>query len=146
MSCEGDTVKVLRATGHRATPQRLMIVSALRHAAGHVTASQILETVREAYPYVDVSTVYRTLGVLKEMRLISETDLGSGEYSFEWLHQDRHHHLICRRCKQVTSLDHSHLEKLAAEVTADYGFKPDMDHFAIFGLCEACQASEGHGS
>ena len=140
MSCETETVQVLRETGHKATPQRLMILSALRHADGHLTANEIYEQVRLDYPYVDISTIYRTLGVLKELRLVSETDMGTGDTTYEWVRQQRrHHHLICRDCGAVASLDHTYLEDLGAEILAESGFKPDIDHFAIFGLCAKCQ-------
>lgn len=143
MSCETETVQVLRDTGHKATPQRLMILSALRHGDGHLTASDIYEQVRMDHPYVDISTVYRTLGVLKELRFVSETKMGSGDTSYEWVEQEgRHHHLICRRCDAVASLNHQHLEDLGTEIMAESGFKPDLDHFAIFGLCAACQRRE----
>ena len=140
MSCEQATAQALKESGHRLTPQRLMILSALRHAGVHLSAAQILEQVRESYPYVDVSTVYRTLTVLKQMRLVSETDMGGGEYIYEWIEQIRHHHLICRICDSVTQLDHKYLENLGAELLDDYGFKADIDHFAIFGMCEECRS------
>jgi Fur family ferric uptake transcriptional regulator len=140
LSCENETVQVLRERGHKATPQRLMILSALRHADGHLTAGEICEKVRMDYPYVDISTVYRTLGVLKELRLVSETDMGTGDTAYEWVRQQgRHHHLICSHCGAVASLDHHYLEDLGAEIMVESGFKPDIDHFAIFGLCAACQ-------
>lgn len=138
MSCETETVQVLRDAGHKLTPQRLMILSALRHAEGHITAGEIYEQVHAEYPFVDISTVYRTLGVLKELRLVSETDMGAGESTYEWVRQERHHHLICRGCGAVALLDHKYLENLGAEILAECGFKPDIDHFAIFGLCAAC--------
>ena len=142
MSCETETVQVLRERGHKATPQRLMILSSLRHAEGHLTAGEILAKVRLDYPYVDVSTVYRTLGVLKELRLITEADMGTGDMTYEWVRQQaRHHHLICRQCGAVASLDHHYLEDLGAEIMAESGFRPDIDHFAISGLCAACQRS-----
>jgi Fur family ferric uptake transcriptional regulator len=140
MSCETETVQVLRQRGHKATPQRLMILSALRHDAGHLTAGDIFDKVRVEYPYVDISTVYRTLAVLKELRLVTETDMGTGDTTYEWVRQQgRHHHLICRDCGSVASLDDHYLEDLGAEIMSDSGFKPDLDHFAIFGLCANCQ-------
>lgn len=117
-----------------------MILSALRHATGHMTASGIYEQVVAEYPYVDISTVYRTLTVLKDLRLVSEIDMGVGDASYEWVpNEGRHHHLICRRCDSVSSLDHHYLEDIGAEILAESGFKPDLDHVAIFGLCATCQ-------
>jgi Fur family ferric uptake transcriptional regulator len=142
VSCETETVQVLRDSGHKATPQRLMILAALRHASGHMTASQIYEEVVTEYPYVDISTVYRTLGVLKELRLVSEIDMGTGDASYEWVPREgRHHHLICRVCGSVASLDHHYLEDVGTEIFEESGFRPDLDHFAIFGLCAGCQSN-----
>jgi Fur family ferric uptake transcriptional regulator len=119
-----------------------MILSALRHASGHLSAADIYDQVRREYPYVDISTVYRTLAVLRDLRLVSEINMGAGDTTYEWVRQQqRHHHLICRGCGGVASLDHRYLEDLGAEILAESGFKPDIDHFAIFGICSACLAA-----
>jgi Fur family ferric uptake transcriptional regulator len=138
LSCEAESAQVLRESGHKPTPQRLMILTTLRHRGGHMTASQICERVRETYPYVDISTVYRTLGVLKEMRLVAETDMGTGDNAYEWIRPKRHHHLICRNCDRVISIDHTCLEELGAHLLEEHDFLADLDHFAIFGLCRQC--------
>ena len=142
MSCEKQSVAVLRESGYKLTPQRLMVLSVLRHARGHLTASDIFSKVQEVYPYVDISTIYRTLNVLKDLRLVNEINLGSEENTYEWVTAQRHHHLICRTCGQVTTLDHRYLEDLGTEILDDYGFRADIDHFAIFGVCAGCLASQ----
>ncbi len=140
MSCEKDTADLLRSAGQKVTPQRLLILSCLRHAGGHVTAGQLLQEARRSYPYVDASTVYRTLAAAKELRLVSETNLGAGDTLFEGLGGDHHHHLICRSCGEVTSLEETHLNALAEALDRDTGFQADIDHIAIFGLCAACRS------
>ncbi|MEX2081362.1 MAG: transcriptional repressor, partial [Dehalococcoidia bacterium] len=67
MSCDSETAEILRQAGHKLTPQRMLIVRALRHAGGHMSAPQLADAVKADYPAVDVSTVYRTLDVLKRM-------------------------------------------------------------------------------
>jgi len=144
MSCESETIDALRESGHKMTPQRMMILTSLRHAPGHLSASQIFDEVREAYPYVDISTVYRTLSVLKDMRLVSETHMGGGDATFEWVGPERHHHLICRKCDHVTEIDHKYLDRLGSDISSATGFRADIDHFAIFGLCAQCQREFEH--
>lgn len=139
MSCESEIVELLRGSGQRPTPQRLMILSILRHREGHLTAAEILAEVKKEYPYVDISTIYRTMNALKELHLVSETDMGSGEYSYEWRLEEPHHHLICRQCGAEFSLDPTYLESMAKRVLKDHGFRAEMDHFAIFGVCQDCQ-------
>jgi Fur family ferric uptake transcriptional regulator len=142
MTCEDDTAELLRRAGHKMTPQRLLIVRALRHAKGHVTAAQILDEVREEYPFVDISTVYRTLDVLRRMRLATATDMGGGDAVFEWTPEEPHHHLICSICGHVVELGHGYLAGLEQAISADFNFAPDMHHFAIFGLCSYCRDEE----
>jgi len=139
MCCEDDTVAVLRRSGQKVTPQRLMVLTALRHRDGHATAAEIFAQVRAAYPYVDISTVYRTLASLKELRLVTETDMGTGDLHYEWAGETPHHHLICQSCQAVTELDHQHMRDLARTIREHHGFEPNLDHFAIFGVCEACR-------
>lgn len=142
MTCEDDTADLLRRGGHKMTPQRLLIARALRHAGGHVSAAQIADEVREEYPFVDVSTVYRTLDVLKRMRLATSTDMGAGDVVFEWAPEEPHHHLICSSCAHVEEIGHAYFDGLEDGLRSDFGFAPDMHHFAIFGLCRECQLAE----
>ncbi len=138
MSCEAETAQLLRQTGYKLTPQRLMVLSVVRHQPGHLTAGDIFERVKKLYPYVDISTVYRTMAVLKDLKLVNETDMGTGDTTFEWAGDDRHHHLICRSCGAITSLDHAYLSRLGQDLMVEHGFRADLEHLAIFGACRAC--------
>ena len=140
MTCEDQMIQTLKEYGHRPTPQRLMILSALRHSEDHITAAEVLEQVKESYSYIDLSTVYRTLDMLKQIRLVSETNLGSGTYAYEWLGQDRHHHLVCNACEGIALLDHEFLQTLGVNISKSYGFEANMDHIVLFGRCRGCVA------
>ncbi len=139
MSCEAEIATALRGAGQKVTPQRMLILGCVRHIGGHITATQILNTVRISYPFIDASTVYRTLAVAKDLRLVSETNLGSGDNLFEWIDTERHHHLICRACGSVSSLEERQLDILATAVEHETGFRADIDHIAIFGTCSECR-------
>jgi len=140
MSCEAETASILRASGQKVTPQRLLILSCARHAQGHITAPRIIEIVRTSYPYIDASTVYRTLASAKDLGLVSETRIGGGDSLFEWVGGNRHHHLVCRSCGTVSSLEEHHLDELKETLKRVSGFEADMDHIAIHGLCQDCAA------
>jgi Fur family ferric uptake transcriptional regulator len=97
--------------------------------------------VRARHPGVNASTIYRTLTTLRELGLVSETNLGTGELSYAWIGDDEpHHHLICHRCRGVIELDHGYLKPLQDRLQADFAFRPSLHHFAIFGLCGECRA------
>ncbi|MGK2965958.1 MAG: Fur family transcriptional regulator [Tepidiformaceae bacterium] len=149
MSCEADSAEILRKAGHRMTPQRLLILRIIRHAQGHMTATQVMHVVHETYPSVDVSTVYRTLDALRRLRLVTSTDLGQGDILYEWAREEPHHHLVCTSCRAIQQIGHQHFDRLESALLSERGFRPDFDHFAIFGLCRECAAAEvtsGHAS
>jgi Fur family ferric uptake transcriptional regulator len=130
---------VLRRSGQRLTPQRMMVLSALAQQGGHVTAETILEMVRPDYPYINLSTVYRTLDMLVELGVVAETDLGGGVRQFELLGAQPHHHLICQRCGTTIEVGDEVLQPLRERLQNLYDFEPRMDHFAIFGICARCR-------
>ncbi len=142
MSCQTQMAQTLKEYGHRATPQRLMILSAVRHSEGHITAAEVFEAVKQSYPFIDVSTVYRTLDMLRRMRLVSETHMGGDQHAYEWMDAERHHHLICNDCESVTSMEDSFLDALGGQIRRAYGFAADIEHLAIFGLCRDCRQDE----
>jgi Fur family ferric uptake transcriptional regulator len=138
---EVDIADILREKGQRLTPQRLMILTTLVEPGGHMTAEAIHERVRHTYPYVNLSTVYRTLEMLRDQGIVSETDLGGGTRQFELMKQ-RHHHLICLTCGRMQDLDHALFVPLHDHLRATFDFEARIDHLAIFGTCRECRKRE----
>lgn len=134
-----EVVEALQQIGYRLTPQRMMILEAIADSGGHVSAEEILETVREAYPYLDISTVYRTLDLLKTLHLASETDLGRGHAQYELLSKGLHHHLICTECGKILDVENSFLDPLRQSIDEAYDFHAEIEHLAIFGICSKCK-------
>lgn len=91
---------------------------------------------------MDLSTIYRILERLRDLRILSQTDLGRGCAEYEVVTDQRHHHLVCQGCGQVIDLDHGYLSAAAKSIRQDFGFEPIFDHFAIFGWCSECRRVE----
>ena len=135
----------LRQMGQRLTPQRMLILDLLHDCGGHVTADDIYSLAHEVYPYLNISTVYRTLELFRDLGLLAETDLGDGKRHFALLSDVRHHHLVCLTCNAVQEVSDELLTTLRDTLTAQYGFHARIDHLAIFGQCAACvTATEGN--
>jgi Fur family ferric uptake transcriptional regulator len=138
MSQPGEIVKKLTDEGYRLTPQRLMIVSAIENSDGHVSAEEIYAQVVAKYPHVNISTVYRTLELLKELGLVTETDFGEGRVRYHPAEKGHHHHLVCTECGAIIDLDESSLSSLKAMLLREYKFSANLKHLAIFGRCAKC--------
>lgn len=140
MSSLDTVIERIRAGGERVTIQRRLIVEALCATEGHRSIGDIrswLETTHPEYELKD-ATIYRILQWLKDLELVSQTDIGRAGIVYELLGQSYHHHLICLNCGRVINLDDSYLAPLRQALSTELGFKPRIDHMAIYGLCPTC--------
>ena len=128
----------LSEQGYRLTPQRLMILSAMESSHDHISAEEIYAQVAAKYPHVNISTVYRTLELLKKLGMVYEIDLGEGRIRYHAEGSGHHHHLVCQSCGKITDIDEATLSSLKDSLLRDYGFSADLRHVGIFGLCEGC--------
>ena len=134
MSCS----EKLKERGYRLTPQRLMVLDALHEAEGHISAPDICHCVQARYPWVNKSTIYRTLDLLKELDLVTETELGGDKLYYHQVEKGHHHHLICQECGRVTDIDEDVFASLESALRRKYGFVADLKHLAIHGRCLKC--------
>lgn len=132
-------LKSLREGGERLTPQRILVLGAVREHGGHVSAEMVEAQVQARFPTINRTTIYRALTWLKEQGLVSETDTGGGQRVYEYLTGDRHHHLICQRCGMEQTISDEVIAPMLADIRERYGFVPRLDHLALFGTCQACQ-------
>lgn len=130
--------ETLRRQGYRLTPQRLMILDAVIAGEAHVTAEDIHHEVAEQWPEMSLSTVYRTLETLRDLGLVTETDLGNGRVEYHFAERAKHHHLVCRKCGTVAQLDNTFFAPISEALHQQYGFHAELNHFALFGTCGKC--------
>jgi len=135
MSCH----ETLQKKGHRLTPQRMLVIEALHNADGHISAEEIYEQLHRRYPYANISTVYRTLELLRELSLVTETNFGEGRVRYHVAEKGHHHHLVCRTCGNIMDLEESTLYPLREMLLQEYGFDADLRHLAISGECSECR-------
>ncbi len=134
-----DIAGKLSKQGYRLTPQRIMILSAIENSDNHISAEEIYAQIIAKYPNVNISTVYRTLELLKRLGLVTETDLGEGRVRYHPAEKGYHHHLVCQECGVIIDLDESLLAPLKGALLQEYKFIADLRHLAIFGRCVNCR-------
>ena len=133
----------LKKKGYKLTPQRRSIVDTIiKNEGKHLTAEEIYDEVKKDCPEIGLATVYRTILLLEELKVISRLDLNDGCSRYEILHSDethRHHHLICNICNKVMEVQDDLLEDLESNIEKNYNFKI-LDHSVKFyGICDECQ-------
>jgi Fur family ferric uptake transcriptional regulator len=134
----GQVLTALRGRGLRMTPQRQAIVSEVMRAQGHISPAAVARRVQGQMPGVNPSTVYRTLAMLEEMGILSHAHLEGGA-EYHRAGEGGHVHLTCSHCGAEDDLSLAEADSLEQLVRQHRGFRPDLTHFAISGLCAACQ-------
>ena len=131
--------RVLRERGQRVTPQRLAIARTVRELDRHTTAETVFARVSEQMPGVSLPTVYATLDLLEELRLVRRVPTEAGTAVYDPRTED-HHHLVCRECGEIMDVDApvDRGELLAAAGTL--GFTADDAQVVVRGVCASCRA------
>lgn len=130
----------LRASGHRLTPQRELVLRAVEEL-GHATPDEVHAEVRRHADSVNLSTVYRTLELLDDLGLIRHAHLTDRAPTYHSATGHEHAHLVCRACGRTTSISREEVEQSLAPLAERQGFAPDYGHLTVFGTCAACTAS-----
>jgi Fur family ferric uptake transcriptional regulator len=118
----------------------MLVLETLHNADSHISAEEIYEQVRQHYPYSNISTVYRTLELLKKLDLVSETDFSEGCVRYHVAEKSHHHHLVCRTCGRVIDIDEAALEPLKKALLQEWDFEAQLHHIAVPGECSNCRA------
>ena len=132
-----DLVSSLREEGFRITPQRIAIVDYLLKTVDHPSADRIHKVIQRKYPMVSLSTVYKTLELLKEKRLVNEIEV-DGETRFD-AHTDEHINLVCMNCGKIDDVDEDVLKNIQARAAKKSKYLILKSSFELFGYCNNCK-------
>lgn len=95
-----DVVERLRDRGIQPSAQRIAIASYVLGTDEHPTVEQVLERVRENFPYVSRATVYNTLNLFVERGLLRRLVLAPGRVVYD-PRVEPHHHFLDEESGQV---------------------------------------------
>jgi Fur family peroxide stress response transcriptional regulator len=131
-------VNSLREEGFRITPQRIAIVEYLLKTDDHPSAEHIHKIVQKKYPMVSLSTVYKTLDLLREKKLVNEIKV-EGEARFD-AHTDEHINLVCMNCGKIEDVDEDSLREIQTKVARKSKYMILKSNFELFGYCNNCKS------
>ena len=133
-------IDTLREDGFRITPQRTAIVDYLLKTEDHPSAELIHKVVRKRYPMVSLSTIYKTLDLLKEKRLVNEIEV-DGEARFD-AHTDEHINLVCMSCGKIDDVDEGMLKDIQSRVAKKSKYLILKSSFELLGYCSSCKSKK----
>ncbi len=106
----------------------------------HFSADQLWESLRKKDKRVSKATIYRTLNLLAEKKVVEEHDFGREEKYYERMVERPHHdHLICVQCGRIIEFENPEIERLQEEIARKENFKISYHNHKIFGSCRQCR-------
>jgi len=135
-----NTGGILRDAGKRITPQRVLVLEAIREGGEHLDAAEIYRRAREKLDSLSLSTVYRTISVLKDVGVIEEVRLGEGHSHYEMNEGGDHHHMICLGCGKIVEFDCPFSEGFRTCLGEQHDFEITAIRLSLQGYCSECRA------
>ena len=129
--------RALNVTGLKATSQRALILEVIRR--GHLDADEIHRQAREKQPRLSLSTVYRTLQVLKKLGLVEELHFDEAHHHYEVKPSSDHHHLVCLGCGRVVEFQYPLARLVKRNVTEAKDFEITGSEVRMTGYCSKCR-------
>jgi Fur family peroxide stress response transcriptional regulator len=119
------------------TPQRLGIFGILEGNSTHPSAEDVFKEIRESYPTISFTTVYKTLEIMEKMGEILRVTIDEQRKHYD-PDTNVHHHIICSKCNKISDIKKEYVKpRLPREVLDE--FTPSSYQISFYGTCKKCR-------
>ena len=125
--------------GLKVTPQRIAIYKELAKSDQHPSTEMIYNEIKDYYPNISLTTVYRTLETFEKLGLISVVNVLYNAARYDANLEPLHHHIVCIECKKVEDV-YIDSEKLDRHLDSSVSNYEVIGYSVLFnGLCKSCK-------
>ena len=124
----------------RYSKQNEMILNYVSNSCNHPTAEVVYNEVKKDIPNISLGTVYRNLSNLVKDKKIAKISVTEGSDYYDKI-STLHHHMICKKCKQVTDVklnENINLNKIVELENNNGNCKIDDVDIMFYGICSKC--------
>ncbi len=110
----------------------------LENEEDHLSAEDVYLLVKEKSPEIGLATVYRTLELLTELKVVDKINFGDGVSRYDLRKEGAahfHHHLVCMECGAVDEIEEDLLEDVEEVIERDWKFKIKDHRLTFHGIC-----------
>lgn len=131
----------LHRAGHRSSLPRSAVLELIGRQECVLSAHEIGDELRRGGRRVGIATVYRTLELLEELKLVQRLDVGGGSARYEPAlpgGEHHHHHFVCERCEKVTPFEDAGLERAIEALGERLEYRVGEHDVILKGSCPEC--------
>lgn len=147
MDIDAQIIKIreqLKEAGYKLTPQREATLKVLlENEEDHLSAEEVYMLVKLKSPEIGLATVYRTLEMLTDLKIIDKVNFDDGLARYDLRKagdKHFHHHLMCLECGKIEEVKDDLLFDVEQIVQSDYSFLVKDHRLTFHGICKDCQA------
>lgn len=133
-----EILQRLKTAGFKFTGKRREIVDLfVKNPDRYLSAKEVYELIQDKFPNVSVDTIYRTLALLVDQRVLETMEFTEDAARYRLTcHRQHHHHMVCLGCGRTFPLDDCPMDELSEKMN---GFQVVSHRFEVYGYCRACR-------
>lgn len=132
-------INCLREKDLKLTVQRKMVIDAFLQAIPHISAEELYDRLKNNNKTIGLTTVYRTLKLLRDCGLADVIRLSDGIIRYEPVFGlKQHDHLICLQCGRMIEAVNPEIEEIQQRLAQTNGFKVLSYRLEMYGICKEC--------
>lgn len=117
--------------------QRVKILEYLMRDDSHPTAETIHRRLGEEIPTLSKATVYNTLNLLSEKKLVSTMKANQQETRYDLL-MEEHGHFVCNECGVIVNFPY----RFRDHYRGLEGYRIEQEEIVVKGVCSDCMKKQ----
>jgi len=135
-----DFKEVLKKEGIKNTKRRNSIMKVLENTETPLTVEEIFLALKDEHASIWLSTVYRTLEILTQKKLvIKSTIIGDDKARYELNHNEHKHHVVCVGCHKRIPFEECPVNDFEKALKERIDFNVTGHKLEIYGYCKDCK-------
>ncbi len=124
------------------TKQRGAILGILHHSTEPISAEEIFAALKDEYPTMALSTIYRNLERFAENGLVGRDVFHDGVVRYSLAQEHHGHYIVCTQCSNKIKIDDCPLTCLEQNIERDTGYEIEGHTLTLYGKCPECLKRE----
>lgn len=131
----------LRTKSFNYTFERLHILKEILETSRtikHFSIDRLYNNLQAKRNRISKSTLYRTIKLLEDSRIVKKTDIAPDHFVYEIVEQYNIGHVVCLKCQKIIEINNRETKKLVNDICRKKIFKYKTHTFEIKGYCQNC--------